>query len=362
MKTIFLFLATLMAIPGFAAAEDEAVIDPGQVSPAGGLFRQDWLRGYGTFEFALPANEPDLGRCAANTSQFGGSGAPCADFARYMLSSYVEVQPFNRTLFSRLFFFAVTKFSMGNNLPAVSYTAGADPIACENLFGAGIELPKKLELRVVDHSVHWMGRYTGGLGPADLSSGGPYGLYATVGLRWYFGDAGYVRRNTAPAPAPRHEFFPREALRGYVTAEYAPKANEPDLGRCVSGTGAFGGVAAPCADYARYMLSGYVEAQPFAHGRLGNVYFFDAPRFSLGNNVPQVSYTNAADPIACENVFGIGIRLPRNFELRVARHAVYWLGRYGSNLGAADLGTSGPYGSYTTVGVRWYLGAPHEFL
>lgn len=359
MTSIVLVLVTLLTIPGIAAPAADAV-GPDQGTPAPGLFRPDWLRGYGTFEFAPPASEPDLGRCATGTSQFLGASAPCADFARYMLSSYVEVQPFNRTVFSRLFFFAVTRFSLGNNVPDVSYTAAANPIACENLFGAGIELPKKFELRVVDHAVHWLGRYTGGLGPADLGSGGPYGLYATIGVRWYFGDAGYERRNTAPAP--ERKFFPREALRGYVTAEYAPHANEPDLGRCISGTGAFGGVAAPCADYARYMFSGYVEAQPLGHGRLSSVYLFDAPRFSLGNNVPQVSYTNAATPIDCENLFGIGVRLPKNFELRVARHANYWLGRYGDYLGGADMSTHGPYGSYTTIGVRWYFGAPHEFL
>jgi hypothetical protein len=44
---------------------------------------------------------------------------------------------------------------------------------------------------VVKHSVQWMGRYRHPLGPADIGSGGPYGQYATVGVRWYFG--GYAR-------------------------------------------------------------------------------------------------------------------------------------------------------------------------
>jgi hypothetical protein len=287
------------------------------------LFPRGWLRGYGTLEYAPSStNQPDLGRCRE------GNG-PCADLARYMLSGYVEAQPFGRTPLRHLFIFASPRFSFENALT---------PIACENLFGIGIELPKNFEFRAVHHSVFW-------LGPADLGTNGPYGLYDTLGIRWHFGD-----------PVPRHR------LHGYTTVEYAPATNEPDLGRCLASTGQFGGANAPCADFARYMLSGYVEAQPLTRNRLRRIFIFDAPRFSFGNNVPQVRYTNAVTPIACENLFGLGFKLPRNLELRVEHHAVYWLGRYTNYLGPADLGTSGPYGSYTTLGVRWGFGGAHESL
>jgi hypothetical protein len=163
------------------------------------------------------------------------------------------------------------------------------------------------------------------------------------------------------APGSYRTLFPRNWLRGYGTFEYAPAKNEPDLGRCRASTGQFGGAHAPCADFARYMLSGYVEAQPFGRTPLRHVFIFTSPRSSFGNNVPQVSYTNAFTLIAYENLFGMGIELPRNLEFRMVHHAVYWMGRYTGHLGLADRGGTGPYGLYTTVGVRWHFGGTHEF-
>ena len=43
-------------------------------------------------------------------------------------------------------------------------------------------------------------------------------------------------------------------------------------------------------------------------------------------------------------------------RLRVEQHQVDWLGKYKNNVGLADLGTSGPYGLYSTIGARWYFG------
>ena len=137
--------------------------------------------------------------------------------------------------------------------------------------------------------------------------------------------------------------------------EFAPPTNEPDLGRCASYTGKFG-ANAPCAAFARYMVGGYVEAQPFARTALRHVFLFATPRFSFGNNLPQVSYTADATPIAVEGAAGVGIELSEHFEIRVVRHAVYWFGRYRGYLGPADLGPSGPYGHYATVGARWSFG------
>ena len=320
------------------------------------LFPRNWLRGYGTFEYAPSHSDPDLGRCAAPAGPSRGTNASCADVARYMLSGYVEVQPFGRTPLRRVFVFAAPRSSFGNNASPVSYTYAPTPIAFEHLIGIGIELPKNLEFRLVHHAVHWMGRYTGHVGAADLGTTGPYGLYATIGVRWYFGGAAESR----PPPPSDGTLLRRQWLRGYGTFEYAPSHNEPDLGRCIPSTGQYAGADARCADFARYMLSGYVEARPFGRTPLRRVSFFTSPRVSFGNNVPQVSYTEAFTSIADENLIGMGIELPQDLEFRVVHHAVYWMGRYTGQLGPADLGTAGPYGTYTTLGIRWRFGSTRE--
>jgi hypothetical protein len=90
---------------------------------------------------------------------------------------------------------------------------------------------------------------------------------------------------------------------------------------------------------------------------------FFTPTFSFGNNVPQFKYTASMAGIALERSVGFGIELPKNFEFRVTQHQVDWLGKYNNNLNnscaaacSVDLGTSGPYGLYTTIGARWYFG------
>ena len=59
--------------------------------------------------------------------------------------------------------------------------------------GFGIELPRNFEFRVTQHQVDWLGRYNHNLGLADLNTAGPYGLYTTIGARWYFGGYGRSR-------------------------------------------------------------------------------------------------------------------------------------------------------------------------
>jgi len=152
-------------------------------------------------------------------------------------------------------------------------------------------------------------------------------------------------------------FFPRHWIRGYTQFEGAPPTNEPDLGRCAQVPAAqFGGASDPCAAYARYMLSGYLEIQPVGRTVLRHVYLFYTPRISFGHNVPQISYTASFQPIAYERSLGLGVELPKHFELLVTQHQVDWLGPYRGNVGAADLHTTGPYGLYATVGMRWYFG------
>jgi hypothetical protein len=64
--------------------------------------------------------------------------------------------------------------------------------------GVIIELPKNFEVRVTQHQVDWLGKFqnsVGGQPGLDLGTAGPYGLYSTIGARWYFG--GYGRSHSA---------------------------------------------------------------------------------------------------------------------------------------------------------------------
>ncbi len=178
------------AVPAFGQPAGGAPQTAASTQDDRALFPRNWARGYTDFEVAPPTNEPDLGRCLPSTGQFGGAAARCAGFARYMLSGYFELHPIGRTPLRRVFLFASPRLSLGDNVPQVSYTAALTPIALESLMGAGIELSKSFEIRVVRHSVTWLGRYRGYLGPAELGTTGPYGVYATVGVRWKFGGWG----------------------------------------------------------------------------------------------------------------------------------------------------------------------------
>ncbi len=179
-----------------------------------------------------------------------------------------------------------------------------------------------------------------------------------------------VSAASAPAdPAPRpvdwsgvpegRTFFPKNWLRGYVGFDVAPPHNEPDLGRCSQSQtviASAGGANSNCNAYARYLLSGYLEVQPFGKTIARHAFVFFTPTFSLGNNVPQYKYSASMAGIAFERSVGFGFELPKNFEFRVTQHQVDWLGKYNHNVGLADLMTAGPYGLYTTIGARWYFG------
>ena len=180
--------------------------------------------------------------------------------------------------------------------------------------------------------------------------------------------SGATATDATSAPATRSSawkmpegktFFPHNWLRGYVDFDVAPSHNEPDLGRCSPVHAVIlnaGGANSDCNAYARYLLGGYLEVQPFGKTFARHVFLFFNPTFSFGNNVPQFKYTASMAGIAFERAVGVGIELPKNFEFRVTQHQVDWLGKYNHNVGLADLGTSGPYGLYTTIGARWYFG------
>ena len=166
------------------------------------FFPHNWLRGFADFSVAPPHNEPDLGRCSQSHAVIvsaGGANSDCNAYARYLLGGYLEIQPFGKTLARHLFVFFTPTFSFGSNVPQYKYSASISGIAMERSVGFGIELPKNFEIRVTQHQVDWLGKYNHNVGLADLSSGnigggvGPYGLYSTIGARYYFGGYGRAR-------------------------------------------------------------------------------------------------------------------------------------------------------------------------
>jgi hypothetical protein len=155
------------------------------------FFPKNWIRGYTDFEVAPSHNEPDLGRCMfPQPASAGGRASTCTAYARYLFSGYMELQPLGRTPARHLFLFFEPKFSFGRNLPQLTYGASMEPIAYDRSVGIGFQLPKNFEIRATHHQVEYLGRYDKLLGSADLHTNGPYGLYATIGVRWSFGGYG----------------------------------------------------------------------------------------------------------------------------------------------------------------------------
>ena len=103
-------------------------------------------------------------------------------------------------------------------------------------------------------------------------------------------------------------------------------------------------------------MSGYLEIQPFGRTFARHFFVFFEPTFTFGRNIPQLVYSASMEPISYERSIGITFQLPKNFQIRATQHQVDFLGRYSNKLGPADLGTNGPYGLYSTFGVRWSFG------
>ena len=173
MRLVFSLAMGAAALSTSAAAQDSSRI----------FFPENAFRGFLDFQFAPPHNEPDLGMCAAGSSR-------CGAYARFIWGGYAELQPFGGAYLRRFFLFVNPKMYGGDNIPAVRYTASPAPILWEREVGIGIDLPKNLELRATHHDVQAFGKYGGPNKVVNLDPNGPYGLYTTVGLRWYFGRYG----------------------------------------------------------------------------------------------------------------------------------------------------------------------------
>ena len=163
---------------------------------------------------------------------------------------------------------------------------------------------------------------------------------------------GFISSSSASSSESRL-FFPANFARGYVDFEIAPPHNEIDLGLCVVTMADPLSSARSCNGFARYAWSGYLEMRPFGRTPLQRTFVFVEPKFYGGDNVPQRSYTASGSLIMWEHTLGVGVDLPRGFELRLKNHSVGMLGRYAD---AKTLKTDGPYGLYTTIGVRWNFG------
>ncbi|HVA72660.1 MAG TPA: hypothetical protein VNF02_06060 [Candidatus Limnocylindrales bacterium] len=149
---------------------------------------------------------------------------------------------------------------------------------------------------------------------------------------------------------PGRLLFPKDFLRGYGDFEIAPPHNEPDLGRCNQ-------PQPTCSAFARYIMGGYLEFQPFARTPLKHIYLFFQPNFYFGDNIPQVKYTYSMAPLAFERTMGAAIQLPKHFELRITNHGVTSFSPFDKSLGVFDSGPNKePLGIYNTIGVRWYFG------
>ena len=147
--------------------------------------------------------------------------------------------------------------------------------------------------------------------------------------------------------APRL-LLPHQWVRGYFDFELAPPHHEIDLGVC-----AVPGSA--CSAYARYQWSAYIEVHPFGRGPLEHAFVFVNPIAYGGDTLPQVRYSASPAPILWERTSGVGLELPKGFQLRLTQHQNYMLGRF-AEPGAMPMNPNGPYGLNMKIGVRWNFG------
>ena len=159
------------------------------------------------------------------------------------------------------------------------------------------------------------------------------------------------------AGAQERFFFPRDTFWGWGQFDLAPPHNEIDPNLCSGNVAANGGLNDQCSLFARYMLSGILEARPFGRGPLRRLMIFGAPTFLFGKTLPKTLYTWSPDAIGIEHSWGAGIFIARGFELRLTQHFLFdRLGARSKYLGSADLGENGPWGRYFTVGVHKSFG------
>ena len=96
---------------------------------------------------------------------------------------------------------------------------------------------------------------------------------------------------------------------------------------------------------------------PLGRGQFRRFFLFWDPNFLFGKNIPQTLYTYSFDAIGLEQGWGGGIDLPKGLEVRITQHLLFTrFGARNRNLGAADLGSNGPWGRYNAISIRKYFG------
>ena len=176
-------------------------------------------------------------------------------------------------------------------------------------------------------------------------------------------QATQAQPTTTPKPeAPQERmFFPKDWYWGWAQFDLAPPHNEVDPNLCASNTGQYGGKNAPCSAFARYIISGTIELRPFGQTWARRVMVFWDPTLLFGKTVPQYSYTWSWSGIGMEMAWGVGLDLPKRFEVRYTGHPeIVRFPARSQPLGPAYLGPNGPWGQYNAIGVRKYFGIRRE--
>jgi hypothetical protein len=159
---------------------------------------------------------------------------------------------------------------------------------------------------------------------------------------------------------PNDRFLlPKGWLYGYAQFDFAPPHNEPDPNLCAPNSGDFGGKNSQCSAFSRYQLIGHFVFHPFGHTFLHLVKFEWDPNLNFGRNVPQTLYTWSWQWIGMEHSWVAGVDLPKGFDFRVTQHFLFVRGN--ASAGPGYLGPNGPWGRYTTIGVRKVFGTYRDY-
>lgn len=154
-------------------------------------------------------------------------------------------------------------------------------------------------------------------------------------------------------------FFPKGWLYGWGQFDFAPPHNEPDPNLCAPNSGDFGGKDSQCTAFSRYQLIGHLVFHPFGRTFLHTLKFEWDPNLNFGKNVPQTLYTWSWQWIGMEHSWVVGVDLPKGFDFRVTQHFLFVQGN--ASKGPAYLGPNGPWGRYTTIGVRKTFGTYRDY-
>ena len=103
----------------------------------------------------------------------------------------------------------------------------------------------------------------------------------------------------------------------------------------------------------------FLLSTPFGRTILHLVKLEWDPNLNFGKNIPHTLYTWDWQWIGMEYSWVIGADLPKGFDFRVTQHPLFVRGNGSS--GPGYLGPNGPWGRYTTIGVRKVFGTYRDY-